>query len=194
VAQVTGDLAGNRHFRQGRVLREQRTTTVELFFDLVFVFAVTQLSHALLGHLTWAGAARTLFLLLLVWWAWNYTTWMTDFVDPESPPIRLMLIAVMLASLLMAIAIPEAFGDRAVLFAVAYVAIQLIRNATVTAVAPRGSASRATVVGILADSVAAGALLILGAFCRTTCGSWSGCSPCSSTFPAPRCATASRGG
>ena len=161
---ATDELEGVRHFRQGRGRREQRTTTLELFFDLVFVFAVTQLSHALVDDLTWAGAARTLFLLLLVWWGWNYTTWMTNFADPESVPVRLMLIGAMLASLLMAVAIPEAFGDRAVLFAVSYVALQVIRNAVIAWISPPGTGARDTFAAILAWSLIAGALLIAGAF------------------------------
>src|SRR3954462_12632136 len=92
---------------------EQRATTLELFYDLVFVFAVTQVSHHLLGDLTWRGAGQSLLLLLVVWWSWNYTTWVTNELDPESPVVRLLMIALMLASLLMAAAIPEAFGGEA---------------------------------------------------------------------------------
>ena len=100
---------GPRHFRQ-QIGEEQRATWLELFFDLVFVFAVTQLSHLLLHHLTLHGALQTLFLLLVVWWAWIYTTWMTNWFDPESVLVRLVLLVVMASSLLMAVAIPEAFG------------------------------------------------------------------------------------
>ncbi len=108
--------------------QEQRATTLELFYDLVFVFAITQVSHLLLDDLTWAGAGQALLVLLVVWWAWNYTTWVTNELDPESTVVRLLLIGLMLASLVMAIAIPEAFGDRALLFAGAYVAIQVGRT------------------------------------------------------------------
>src|SRR3954466_14709155 len=93
--------------------KEQQTTTLELFYDLVFVFAITQVSHLLLGHLTWEGAGQALLVLLVVWWSWNYTTWVTNELDPESTSVRLLMIALMLASLAMAVAIPEAFGDRA---------------------------------------------------------------------------------
>src|SRR5919112_2612579 len=92
---------------------EQRATTLELFYDLVFVFAITQVSHLLLEHLTWAGAGQALLVLLVVWWSWNYTTWVTNELDPDSIAVRLMLIGVMLASFLMAVAIPGAFGPRA---------------------------------------------------------------------------------
>ena len=96
---------------------EQRTTTLELFYDLVFVFTITQVSHLLLEHLTWEGAGQSALVLLVVWWSWNYTTWATNELDPESIVVRLLLIGLMLASFLMSIAIPEAFGDRALLFA-----------------------------------------------------------------------------
>ena len=107
---------------------EQRVTPFELFFDLVYVFAVTQLSHRLLEHLTVGGALETLFLLLAVWWAWVYTTWVTNWFDPDRLPVRLMLVAVMLASLVMSVAIPDAFGERGLMFALAYVAIQVGRT------------------------------------------------------------------
>src|ERR687893_2667096 len=110
---------------------EQRVTPLELFFDLVYVFAITQLSHLLLDHLTIEGALETLFLLLAVWWAWIYTTWVTNWFDPDRLPVRLMLIALMLVSLVMSVAIPEAFGERGLMFALAYVAIQVGRTAFV---------------------------------------------------------------
>jgi low temperature requirement protein LtrA len=156
------DFAGLRHFRARG--EEQRATALELFFDLVFVFAVTQLSHALLELLTVTGAARTLFLLLLVWWAWTYTTWMTNFMDPDSPLVRLLLMSVMLASLLMAIALPQAFGSRAVLFAGAYVAVQVLRNLFITLMSPAGSGLRNNFGSILVWSAVSGAALLTGAF------------------------------
>jgi low temperature requirement protein LtrA len=108
---------------------EQRVTPLELFFDLVYVFAITQLSHLLLDHPTPGGALQTLFLLLVVWWAWQYTAWFTNWFDPEASSVRLVLAAVMLASLVMSAAIPEAFGERGLAFALAYVAIQAGRTA-----------------------------------------------------------------
>src|SRR5918911_2700693 len=113
---------------------EQRATPLELFFDLVYVFAITQLSHLLLSHLTVEGALETLFLLLAVWWAWVYTTWITNWFDPDRWPVRLMLVAVMLASLVMSVAIPDAFGERGLMFALAYVAIQVGRTVFVVIV------------------------------------------------------------
>jgi low temperature requirement protein LtrA len=141
---------------------EQRVTPLELFFDLVYVFAIIQLSHLLLKHPTLGGAFQTLFLLLVVWWAWQYTTWFTNWFDPDVLPVRLMLGAVMLASLVMSVAIPEAFGERGLMFALAYVAIQLGR--TVFAVLALG-ASHPLSAGfrrILAWFAAAGVLWVAG--------------------------------
>ncbi len=142
---------------------EQRATSLELFYDLVFVFAVTQVSHLLLDDLTWAGAGRALLVLLVVWWAWNYTTWVTNELDPDSTVVRLVLIAIMLGSLLMAVAIPQAFGDRALLFVGSYVAIQVGRHAFLTfGSARRGTIERERAARILTWFVASGTLWIAG--------------------------------
>jgi len=105
-----------------------RVTFVELFFDLVFVFAVTQLSHTLLEHLTLEGALRTLFLLLAVWWVWMYTCWFTNWIDPDKPSVRALMFLLMFAGLLMSAAIPNAFGHEGLLFAIAYSFIQVVRS------------------------------------------------------------------
>ncbi len=118
---------------------EQQVTPLELFFDLVYVFAVTQLSHRLLDDLTVGGALETLFLLLAVWWAWVYTAWVTNWFDPDQLAVRVLLVAVMLASLIMSVAIPEAFGERGLMFALAYVAIQVGRTLFVVVVLDKSS-------------------------------------------------------
>ena len=107
---------------------EVRVAPLELFFDLVFVFAVTRLSHRLLEHLTVVGALETLFLLLAVWWAWIYTIWFANWFDPDRPAVRALLVTVMLASLFMSVAIPDAFAERGLMFAAGYVAIQVGRT------------------------------------------------------------------
>jgi low temperature requirement protein LtrA len=142
----------------------QRATSLELFYDLVFVFAITQVSHLLLAHLTWEGAGQSTLVLLVVWWAWNYTTWVTNELDPESIAVRGVLIAIMLASLLLAVAIPEAFGERALLFAGSYVAIQVGRHLFLTFVAAGpGTRERRRAGRILIWFAAAGVLWIAGA-------------------------------
>src|SRR5689334_20265726 len=145
-----------------RAGEEQRASFLELFFDLVFVFAVTQLSQYLLHHLTFGGAARTLFLLLVVWWAWIYTTWMVNWFDPASPGVLGVLASAMFASLLMAAALPEAFGAHGLLFAGSYVALQVGRNAAVVGLLPRGHPLRDVFARVTAWSVASGTLWLAG--------------------------------
>lgn len=110
-----------------------RVTNIELFFDLVFVFAITQLSHRLLAHLTLHGALETLVLFLAVWWLWMYTCWATNWLDPERPLVRAMLMAMMLGGLVLSVSLPTAFGDRGLVFALAYVAMQLLRTLWIAA-------------------------------------------------------------
>jgi low temperature requirement protein LtrA len=110
-----------------------KVSFVELFFDLVFVFAVTQLSHTLIGHfaqegVTLPGALQTGFLMAAVWWVWIFTSWVTNWLDPERLPVRVCLFAMMLAGLLMSVSLPQAFGERALMFALSFTAIQVGRT------------------------------------------------------------------
>ena len=105
-----------------------RVGYVELFFDLVFVFAVTQLSHSLTAHPDVTTLVHTLILGWAVWWLWIDTTWVTNWLDPDTVPVRTMLLVLMLLGLLMSSAIPEAFEGKALLFAVPFVAIQVGRT------------------------------------------------------------------
>lgn len=107
---------------------EDRVGFVELFFDLVFVFAVTQLSHGLLAHLTPLGLLQTAMLLVAVWWVWIDTTWFTNWFDVERMPVRLMLFVIMGLGLLMSLSIPEAFEERGAVFVAAFLAIQIGRS------------------------------------------------------------------
>jgi low temperature requirement protein LtrA len=108
--------------------QHSRVTYAELLFDLVFVFAVTQVSHTLLGHLTPLGAIQTTLLFLAVWWVWVYTTWVTNWLNPELTPVRLLLFFLMLAGLVLSTSIPEAFESRGMAFAAAYAAMQVGRT------------------------------------------------------------------
>ncbi|HJU30280.1 MAG TPA: low temperature requirement protein A [Hyphomicrobiaceae bacterium] len=118
----------------GSLLRDRdgegggKVTSVELFFDLVFVFAVTQLSHSLLAHFSPRGVTETALLLMAVWWVWIYTSWVTNWLDPDKTAVRLMLFALMLAGLVLSTSIPKAFDGRGPAFACAYVSMQLGRS------------------------------------------------------------------
>jgi low temperature requirement protein LtrA len=151
------------HLRPRDVGGAQRTTTVELFFDLVYVFAVTQLSHLILDDLSVGGVASAVFLLLVVWWAWIYTTWMVNWFDPASPRVRAVLTGVMLASLLMAASLPEALGEHGVLFAASYVALQVGRNLAAASLLAREHRLREVFERLVAWSALSGVLWLSGA-------------------------------
>src|SRR5579871_7037058 len=108
--------------------RHSRVTNAELFFDLVFVFAVTQLSHMLLGRFTPLGAVQVTLLFLAVWWVWVYTSWITNWLNPELTPIRILLFLLMLGGLMLSTSIPLAFDSRGLWFAIAYAAMQVGRT------------------------------------------------------------------
>ena len=103
-------------------------TTVELFFDLVFVFAVTQLSHTLLEHFTPLRMLQVTLLFAAVWWAWINTSWVTNWLDPRFSAVRLLLFALMLAGLFLSMSIPKAFTTHGLAFALGFAATQLIRD------------------------------------------------------------------
>ncbi|HEV7410197.1 MAG TPA: low temperature requirement protein A [Bradyrhizobium sp.] len=108
--------------------QHSRVTYAELFFDLVFVFAVTQVSHTLLGRFTPLGALQTTLLFLAVWWVWVYTSWITNWLNPERTPVRLLLFLLMLGALVLSTSIPRAFESRGLWFAIAYAAMQVGRT------------------------------------------------------------------
>ena len=91
-----------------------RVTYAELLFDLVFVFAVTQISHTLLGHFTPLGALQTTLLFLGVWWVWVYTSWITNWLNPELTPVRILLFLLMLGGLVLSTSIPKAFESQGI--------------------------------------------------------------------------------
>ncbi len=104
-------------------------TPLELFFDLVYVFTVSQLARHLFEHVDARGMAETLVLTLAVMYAWFMTVWTTNWLDGDRQPVRLLLLGLMFASLLMSTSVSEAFGDRAGLFVIGYLAIQIGRTA-----------------------------------------------------------------
>ena len=127
-------LAGAREQSRRSLLRNHggghaSVSNLELFFDLVFVFAITQLSHHLLVHLDWTGVLQAAVLFFAVWWAWMYTTWATNWIDPDRAPNRLAIGAIMLASLVMAVALPHAFDKGGGTFVAAYLFVQIGRTA-----------------------------------------------------------------
>jgi low temperature requirement protein LtrA len=105
-----------------------RVTYVELFFDLVFVFAITQLSHTLLEHFTPLGIAQTALLYLAVWWVWINTSWVTNWLEPQFSAVRVLLFVLMLTGLVLSTSIPKAFDTRGLAFAAGFAASQFARD------------------------------------------------------------------
>src|ERR1700729_2126448 len=117
--------------------QHSRVTYAELFFDLVFAYAVTQISHTLLGRFTPLGALQTCLLFLSVWWLWVYTAWITNWLNPEKTAVRALLFVLMLGGLVLSTSIPKAFESRGLWFALAYAAMQVGRTLFLLASSPR---------------------------------------------------------
>jgi low temperature requirement protein LtrA len=106
--------------------REQRVTPLELFFDLVFVYAITQVTQLMSHDLTWRGVGRGMLVLAALWWAWTGYAWLTNALEPEEGLVRAGMFGAMTAMLIVALAVPQAFGEDATLFAVAYLIVRLL--------------------------------------------------------------------
>lgn len=156
--------APRRHLLRDEREPHARVTFVELFFDLVFVFAITQLSHGLLEHFTPRGGAETALLMTAVWWVWIYTSWATNWLDPDRVPVRIMLFAMMLAGLVLAAAIPLAFTSRGAAFALPFAAMQVGRTAFVVAAMRHRPVLRLNFIRILAWLSLSGVLWVGGGF------------------------------
>ena len=152
-----------RSLKRVRTAGPQRVTNAELLFDLVYVFAITQLSHRLIEHPTVEVALQTLILFGLVWEAWAYTMWTTNWLDPDLIPVRAMLFALAFGSLVLSLSIPEAFTDRGWALAGAYAAMHIGRSAfAVWALADDRSLQR-NYQRILCWCIASSALAFTGA-------------------------------
>jgi low temperature requirement protein LtrA len=141
---------------------ERVVNPLELFFDLVYVFAIGELSHHLLEHLDLRTGAETVIMALAVVYAWYMTAWGANWLEPERLPVRLLLVGLMFASLLMSVSIADAFGDRAWLFVTGYLLLQVGRSAFLI-VALRGRALGAHFVNDLVWELVTGALWVAGA-------------------------------
>jgi low temperature requirement protein LtrA len=162
---MAGDDDRGALFRSIAPHQRNRVTYAELFFDLVFVFAVTQISHRLLGQFTPLGALQTTLLLLSVWWVWVYTFWVTNWLDPERTPVRVLLFLLMLGGLVLSTSIPKAFESRGLWFAIAYATMQVGRTTFLLASVPRGrAATRMNAIRILAWLMLSAVFWIAGGF------------------------------
>jgi low temperature requirement protein LtrA len=147
----------------GSAGEERRTTSVELFWDLVFVFAVTQVATLLSRYLSWAGFGRAMLILALVWWAWSAFVWAANAQDDDSVPLRLALLVAAAFIFITGLAIPGAFGSEALLFAVTYAVVRFLHLALYADASRRGNASWAAIAGFAVTVTIGMALLIAGA-------------------------------
>ena len=153
---------GTRASRLSAVMREgERVKPLELFFDLIFVLALTQCTALMVGHPTWQGLAEGLLVLALLWWAWTGYAWLTSVVDPEEGAVRIALFAVMAALLIAALSVPEAFDQHALQFALAYAVVRA-GHIALFVLASREDVALRHSVWTLAGSTAVGVGLLVG--------------------------------
>ena len=136
-------------------------TNIEVFFDLVYAFAITQLSHFLLDKPTVEGALQSVLLLAMVWLGWSYTMWLTNWLDPGLLSVRGLLLAQMLVSLILSAGIPDAFGDRGIAVGAAYAAMH-IGGSLFAVVVLRGETLQRNFERVLAWCILSGVLAIAG--------------------------------
>ncbi len=172
---------------------DKRVETLELFFDLVFVFAITQVTALMSDDPSWGGLLRGLLVLAAIWWAWAAYAWLTNEVGSRRQAVRLAMFAAMAAMLLASLAIPGAFDGDALLFACAYLAVRVLHIVVFAAAAttstyarPRGRSLRPRFSPPLCSWSPAHSTGLP----RSGCGSWR----CSSTTSAPRCGASRAGG
>jgi low temperature requirement protein LtrA len=139
---------------------ERRTSPIELLWDLVFVFAITQVAALLSRDLGWRGLGRSMLVLALVWWAWSAFVWATNAEDEEAPALRLILLAGMVLIFISGLAIPHAFGAEATLFAVTYAGVRFLHLGLYADASRRGNASWRSISGF-AVTVAVGMVLLV---------------------------------
>jgi low temperature requirement protein LtrA len=143
---------------------EERVTPLELFFDLVFVLAITQCTALMARHgATWAGLGKGLLVLALMWWSWVGYAWLTSVVNPEEGAVRFAMFGAMAAMLVVALCVPESFGDSRVLFACAYAAVRFGQIALFVLASRDEPDLRHSVWGLAGGTGISAALLITGA-------------------------------
>jgi low temperature requirement protein LtrA len=142
---------------------ERRTSPVELLWDLVFVFAVTQVTTLLSRHLDWAGFGRAMLILALVWWAWSAFVWAANAQDSEATTLRLALLVATAFIFICGLAVPDALGSKGLLFAISYAVVRLIHLALYADASRRGNAAWSAIAGFAVTVAVGMGLLVLGA-------------------------------
>ncbi len=142
---------------------ERRTTAVELLWDLVFVFAVTQVTTLLAHRTSWARLGEAMLVLALVWWAWSAFVWAANAQEEQSRTLRACLLAGTLLIFIVGLAVPHAFGRNSLLFATTYAAVRFLHLGVYVDASRRGNASRAAILGFAVTVAIGMALLLAGA-------------------------------
>ena len=142
----------------------QGVRPIELLWDLVFVFAVTQVTAFLEHDHGWAGAARGMLLLALMWWAWSAFVWVVNAHSDETQGVRISLMGCIVVCFITALALPDAFTTHGVLFAVSYSAVRVVHLALYADASRRGSADRGAITGMAATTILGLVLLVAGGF------------------------------
>jgi low temperature requirement protein LtrA len=151
-----------RRSRLGATLREgEQVTPLELFFDLVFVLAITQCTALMYHHPTWSGLAQGLLVLGMLWWAWVGYAWLTSVLDPEEGVVRMVMFGAMAALLIVSICVPEAFGALALTFALVYGVVRVAHIVLFMLASPEDDALRHSVLGLAASTAIAVAILAI---------------------------------
>ncbi|MFF0271294.1 low temperature requirement protein A [Kribbella sp. NPDC004536] len=160
-------MAGSRRGRTVGTGADQSVTTLELFFDLVFVFALTQITELMAHDLTWHGVVRGLFLLGLLWWSWAAYSWVCNIAKADEGAVRAVLLGAMAAMFVIALAVPEAFDDLPgglsgpVVIAIAYFVLRAMHLALLWTIARGDRVLRRTVAYYAVGKVVATALLLV---------------------------------
>jgi low temperature requirement protein LtrA len=154
-----------RASRLSATLRQtERVTALELFFDLVFVLAITQCTALMAGEPTWTGLGKGVLVLGVLWWSWVGYAWLTSVVDPEEGAVRLVMFVVMAALLVAALCVPDAFGDTALLFACAYGIVRFGQIALFLLASRDDPGLRRSVSGLAGGTALGVGLLVAAAF------------------------------
>jgi low temperature requirement protein LtrA len=150
------------------IAEERRTTPVELLWDLVFVFAITQVTTLLSHDQTWAGFGRAMLVLALVWWAWSAYVWAANAQTAASPTLRACLLVSAVSIFITGLSVPHAFGSEGTLFAVTYAVVRFLHLALYADASRRGNAAWSAIAGFALTVTLGMALLIAGSFVTGT--------------------------
>jgi low temperature requirement protein LtrA len=143
---------------------EHRVTPLELFFDLVFVFAITQVTSLLADDPTWTALLRGMLVLAAVWWTWTGYAWLTSAIDVDEGGVRLAVLAALIAMLFVALAVPGSFGDDAVLFGAALLVVRVLHIGLAFIASREDVASRDAIMRTAPTATAGAALILVAGF------------------------------